>query len=200
MKRSIRKAKLALAAVAVGSLITFAAPHTATAAQPVEEAAPPTSSESITQEEFREALVVIEGSDIDRTEVVIDGSMFYKYTVEGAGLTLPSVSAFDAAATAGEVPDDVITPMAEVRSNGQYVAIGFNNAEQAALAGGGGAALQLAICALAVPACGVAIIAIAAAVGYVSANGFCGSNQLLWWYDVRGGSTVQCRSTVPPGY
>lgn len=102
-------------------------------------------------DEFQAGLRALEESDFPRSEVIAeDGAVFYTYAIADTTLTLPSEATFTASVDSGVAPadPDLVTPMLELVTKGQYVAIGLNRAEQAALTTGGMLALQLAICAI----------------------------------------------------
>ncbi|KAA9107625.1 hypothetical protein [Microbacterium rhizomatis] len=152
----------------------------------------------MTPDLFQAALHGLEGSDVPRTTIEADGATFYEYHFDEGSLTFPSEATFLASAEFDEaVPDpNVVTPMIEVVTRGQYVAVGLNRADQAMLLGGGGTALGLVLCAIP-GVCVVSTILLAGAVAYLTERGLCPESQQLWWYDVQGGSTFACRSSAP---
>jgi hypothetical protein len=156
------------------------------------------NSSSVTPDEFRTALRGLEASDVPRTVIQQYGATFYEYHFAEGDITFPSEKTFMASASSGSaIPDpDVMSPMIEVVTKGQHMAIGLNRADQALLVGGGGAALGLALCAIP-GVCPVSTILIAGAVSYLTEQGLCPEPQQLWWYDVNGGSTFACRSSAP---
>lgn len=199
--RNLRKTATLLATAAVVAAVSLTSAQAATASTDtqVEPLAPPTQEQTITVYDFQAGLNALEGSDLPRTEVVAeDGAVFYEYSIADTTLTLPSEATFTASVESGVTPADpgTLSPMVEFVTKGQYLAIGLNRAEQAALTTGGMLALQIAICAFP-PACPLAIIGLGSLNAYATTNGLCPEGQLLWWYDVPGGSTVQCRSTPP---
>lgn len=156
--------------------------------------------------------------DSNATKRVISGSggiEGYEYEIEAQEgqhfyLTLPSAAAFaelmriDArgGAAAGEVIDGAtMEPSVSVRLKGTKVAVGFSPRDQNILKNAWLSGIITAgICA--VPgvgwaACAVAGIAVSIAVSYISKRGVCSNRRWLWWYDIRNGSTIQCRSTRP---
>lgn len=172
------------------------------------EAIVPGGSDVLDPYVFHQGLVELEGSEIPRETITEGERTFYRYAVEGTGLTFPSATDIAAdiadAEAAGEEPDPgMITPYLEVLINGIHTAIGLNITDQQALAAGGGAALAVAICLIPVVgqiACVIVSVAVAVLTAYLVANGICTGGRTLWFYDVPGGSTVECRSTTPPGF
>jgi hypothetical protein len=133
----------------------------------------------------------------------------YTYVVDGGRLTLPSAasmqSAADRAARQGDAgsaidsPGGASTDLAYRYRAGKY-AFGFNNLEQQMLASGGATVVAAAICALPAIgwlACTIVGVVVAVATTYVTRYGVCSRGRTLWWYDVRGGSVVQCRFRAP---
>jgi RHS repeat-associated protein len=114
----------------------------------------------------------------------------------------PSGQEANSYAYAGVNPINASDPsgLFETAVNGQYFGVGFNSVEWGAITGGFWAAVSVAVCA--VGGCGiVASIATGVITGAIGSGG-CNSDQLMWWYDVPGGSIIECRSSapVPTGY
>jgi len=198
--RNLRKtatAILAIGIVAAGSVVGTQ-PATAATAEPIIESTSSVESNSVTPEQFQTALQSLEASSVPRTAIEQDGATFYEYHFAEGDITFPSEKTFVASTETGNaIPDpNVISPMIEVVTKGQYMAVGLNRADQALLVGGGGAALGLALCAIP-GVCPVSTILIAGAVSYLTERGLCPETQQLWWYDVKGGSTFACRSSAP---
>ena len=87
-----------------------------------------------------------------------------------------------------------------MRFSGIKMAIGLNTVDQQALASGGAAAIGAALCAIpgvGWAACTAIGIVVGVATTYIVQNGICSNGRVLWWYDVCGGSTINCRSSVP---
>ena len=96
--------------------------------------------------------------------------------------------------------DGTITPFLEARFSGIQTAIGFTTVEQQALAAGGGSAIGAAICLIpgvGWAACAAIGVVVSVATTYIFKNGICSGGRKLWWYDVKGRSTVGCRSPAP---
>lgn len=195
--RTLRKTATTL--LAAGALVAATLTGTQAASASVDQ---PVASEaqeaSITPAEFQAALQGLEASGVPRTVVETDEATFYEYNFDEGSITLPSEETFLATAD-GEVaqPDPgTVSTMIEFITKGQYMAVGFNKAEQAALTAGGGVAIGLALCAIP-GACVISTILVAGATGYLAEQGLCPGNQLLWWHDVNGGSTFSCSTTAP---
>lgn len=61
-------------------------------------------------------------------------------------------------------------------------------------------ALTAGICAIPAVgqvACALAGVVVGLAVTYIHRTGVCSRNRTLYWYDVRGGSVIQCRTSAP---
>lgn len=167
----------------------------------------PGGSQFLEHATFIEGLQELEASPIPRKVAAAGSIAGYTYILPEGQLTLPSSAAIEAAASTseGEVSGTVgseagMEPNISVRLKGSRVAIGFNTTEQQMLGSGAAAALTVAICAFPFVgwlACGVASVAVAVGTAYVLRNGICSSGRTLWWYDVKGGSTIQCRSSRP---
>jgi hypothetical protein len=163
----------------------------------------PNGGAALDPEVFLQGLEELEASPAQRNEITEDGYTFYQYVVPEGALTLPSAADVRAAIEAdsvAEVPSDVITPFLEVRFSGIKMAVGFNTVDQQALAAGGGAAVAAALClipAVGWAACTVIGIVVGVATTYLVANGICSGGRTLWWYDVDGGSVINCRSSAP---
>lgn len=169
------------------------------------DAMSPNGGAALDPDVFLQGLEELEASPVERNEVTQDGYTFYQYVVPEGSLTLPSAAdvraAIEADASASTtVPSDVITPFLEVRFSGIKMAVGFNTVDQQALAAGGGAAVAAALClipAVGWAACTVIGIVVGVATTYLVANGICSGGRTLWWYDVQGGSVINCRSSAP---
>ncbi|MGB3374863.1 MAG: hypothetical protein WBA87_06970 [Microbacterium sp.] len=152
---------------------------------------------------FLQGLEELEASSAQRNEIAEDGYTFYQYVVPEGSITLPSAADVRAAIEAdasAHAPSDAITPFFEVHFKGIKTAVGFNTVDQQALAAGGGAAVAAAIClipAVGWAACTVIGVVVSVATTYLLVNGICSGGRMLWWYDVPGGSTIQCRSSAP---
>ncbi|MBT2483556.1 MULTISPECIES: hypothetical protein [unclassified Microbacterium] len=163
----------------------------------------PNGGAALDPDVFLQGLEELEASPAHRNEITEDGYTFYQYVVPEGSLTLPSAADVRAAIeadSAAEVPSDVITPFLEVRFSGIKMAVGFNTVDQQALAAGGGAAVAAALClipAVGWAACTVIGIVVGVATTYLVANGICSGGRTLWWYDVDGGSVINCRSSAP---
>ncbi|ROQ40805.1 hypothetical protein EDF46_0167 [Frondihabitans sp. PhB188] len=62
------------------------------------------------------------------------------------------------------------------------------------------AGIVAAICAIpgvGAVACALAGIVVGVAVSYIHKKGVCSQKRNLYWYDVKGGSTIQCRTSAP---
>lgn len=198
--RNLRKTATAILAIGIVAASSLVGTQAATAAtvEPTVESTSPAISDSVTPEQFQTALQGLEASSVPRTAIEQDGATFYEYHFTEGDITFPSEETFLASVETGDaIPDpNVISPMIEVVTKGQYMAVGLNRADQALLVGGGGAALGLALCAIP-GVCPVSTILIAGAVAYLTERGLCPEGQQLWWYDVNGGSTFACRSSAP---
>lgn len=154
---------------------------------------------------FLRGLEELEASSVERIEITDDGYTFYQYVVPEGSLTMPSAADVRAAIEADElasapVPSDVITPRLAVHFSGIKMAVGFNTVDQQALAAGGGAAVAAALClipAVGWAACTIIGVVVGVATTYLVANGICSGGRTLWWYDVKGGSVINCRSSAP---
>lgn len=97
-------------------------------------------------------------------------------------------------------PEDGVCETSDAHVSGVKTAIGFDTVDQQALAAGGGAAVGAAICLIpgvGWTACAATGVVISVATTYVFQHGICSGGRKLWWYDVKGGSTVGCRSSAP---
>ncbi|WCD93816.1 hypothetical protein [Microbacterium sp. nov. GSS16] len=203
-----------LGVVAALALGTIAAPAQASEPLPDDsmffsskdlDAMSPNGGAALDPDVFLHGLEELEASPVERNEITEDGHTFYQYVVPEGSLTLPSAAdvraAIDADASApSSAPSDVITPFLEVRFSGIKMAVGFNTVDQQALAAGGGAAVAAALCLIpgvGWAACTVIGIVVGVATTYLVANGICSGGRTLWWYDVKGGSVINCRSTAP---
>ncbi|MFY9713358.1 MAG: hypothetical protein WAK00_07785 [Microbacterium sp.] len=167
------------------------------------DAMAPDGGAALDPEVFLQGLEELEASPAQRNKITEDGYTFYQYVVPEGSLTLPSAADVRAAIEAdasAEVPSDVITPFLEVRFSGIKMAVGFNTVDQQALAAGGGAAVAAALCLIpgvGWAACTIIGIVVGVATTYLVANGICSGGRTLWWYDVDGGSVINCRSSAP---
>lgn len=203
-----------LGVVAALALGTIAAPAQASEPLPDDsmffssedlDAMSPNGGAALDPDVFLRGLEELEASPVERNEVTEDGHTFYQYVVPEGSLTLPSAAdvraAIDADASApSSAPSDVITPFLEVRFSGIKMAVGFNTVDQQALAAGAGAAVAAALCLIpgvGWAACTVIGIVVGVATTYLVANGICSGGRTLWWYDVKGGSVINCRSSAP---
>lgn len=164
----------------------------------------PHGGEVLDPEVFLLGLEELEASAAQRNEITEDGFTFYEYVVPEGSLTLPSAAdvrtAIEAADAAESASSGVIAPRLEVRFSGIKMAVGFNTVDQQALAAGGGAAIAAALCLLpgvGWAACAVIGVVVGVATTYLAANGICSGGRTLWWYDVKGGSVIHCRSSAP---
>lgn len=178
--------------------------ETSHAASPPPEPTGQVQAPKLTPQQLIRGLEAVESSNIARDRVDIDGAVYYRYSVGENSLTLPAAQNFS-----GDLPVQYVgygdsvrdaSTYFDVRFSGIKMAIGFNTVDQQALASGGAAVVTAAICAI--PAVGwVACASIGVVVGvattYVLANGICSRERILWWYDVSGGSTVECRKSAP---
>lgn len=161
-----------------------------------------TAAHDLEPEVFLEGLEQLEASSVQREIAHDEGLSYYRYTVDAGSLVLPradDVRAALEAEDAARAPRE-FTPYLEGRFSGGKTAVGFNTIDQQALASGGGAAIAAAICLLpgvGWAACAVVGIVVSVTTTYLVKNGICSGGRKLWWYDVRGGSTVACRSTAP---
>ena len=154
---------------------------------------------------FLRGLEELEASSVERIEITDDGYTFFQYVVPEGSLTMPSAADVRAAIEADEsasvpVASDVITPRLAVHFSGIKMAVGFNTVDQQALAAGGGAAVAAALClipAVGWAACTIIGVVVGVATTYLVANGICSGGRTLWWYDVKGGSVINCRSSAP---
>lgn len=163
----------------------------------------PGGGAALDPEMFLQGLEELEASQAQRNEITEDGYTFYQYVVPEGSLTLPSAADVREAIeadTSAAVPSDVITPFLEVRFSGIKMAVGFNTVDQQALAAGAGAAIGAALCLIpgvGQVACVIIAVVVSVATTYVVANGICSGGRTLWWYDVNGGSVINCRSSAP---
>lgn len=198
--RNLRKTASVILAVGVVAAASLTGTQAASAqsTEVIATSASVAQTETITPEQFQTALQGLEASDTPRTAIRAGEATLYEYHFPEGDLTFPSEATFLASAATGETIADpgVVSPMIEVVTKGQYMAVGLNRADQALLVGGGGAALGLALCAIP-GVCPVSTILIAGAVAYLTERGLCPEGQQLWWYDVKGGSTFACRSSAP---
>jgi hypothetical protein len=154
---------------------------------------------------FLQGLEELEASSAPRDTRMEQGRVFYEYVVPEGSLTLPSAadvrSALDADANGSDLsPADETSPLLDVRFSGIKVAVGFNTTDQQALLGGAGVAVGAALCLIpgvGPVACTTIGLVITVATTYLAANGICGDGRTLWWYDVEGGSVINCRSSAP---
>ncbi|WP_423921357.1 hypothetical protein ACPEEZ_00625 [Frigoribacterium sp. 2-23] len=159
----------------------------------------PTEDITVDPAVFLEGLEQLEAAPVQRQPILDDGHTYYRYTVEAGSLTLPSAADVRAAIEETEATK-TITPRLQARFSGMRMAVGFNTVDQQALAAGGGAAVAAAICLI--PgvgwgACAAIGVVVSVATTYIVRNGICRGGRTLWWYDVKGGSTVACRSSAP---
>ena len=163
----------------------------------------PNGSAALDPAVFLEGLEQLEASAVPRETIVDRGRTSYRYIVAEGALTLPSaadVRGAMAEAADSELAPGTITPFLEAHVSGIKTAIGFNTVDQQALAAGGGTAIGAAICLLpgiGWAACTVIGVVVSVATTYIFKNGICSGGRKLWWYDVKGGSTVGCRSSAP---
>lgn len=152
-------------------------------------------------------LMDLEDSEIPKAAAT--GGTMYGYTYslpEGIELTLPSADEFRRALLVETgswtvAPKGTQTADVTVRLSGSRVAIGFSQRDQVILKSAAASTiLTAAVCAIpgvGWAACAVVGFAVSVAASYVIRKGICSNGRTLWWYDVRGGSTIQCRSTRP---
>ncbi|KHK97638.1 hypothetical protein LK09_10545 [Microbacterium mangrovi] len=150
---------------------------------------------------FARGLKELEASAVPRTEVHEGSETFYRYVTPQGSVTLPSAADYMASVdAANQTTSDQNRLQISVRSKSGKWAMGFNSVDQAALASGAAAAATFGIClipAVGNLACGILSVGVSVAMAYVVAHGVCSKGQMLWWYDVKGGSVVHCRSTAP---
>jgi hypothetical protein len=207
-----RNALVAAAAIALlGSSIVANPAHAAQASADEStfvsaaelDALAPNGSAVLDPNVFLEGIEQLEASPVRRQTITDDGHTYYRYIVSEGALTLPSAADIRGAmeeAAESEAAARTIAPFLEARFSGIKMAIGFNTVDQQALAAGGGAAVAAAIClipAVGWAACAVIGVVVSVATTYIFKNGICSGGRKLWWYDVKGGSTVGCRSSAP---
>ncbi|MFJ3383418.1 MULTISPECIES: hypothetical protein [unclassified Curtobacterium] len=167
------------------------------------DALAPNGSAALDPRVFLEGIEQLEASPAPRQTFTADGHTYHRYVVDDGAITLPSaddVRGAIAEAEKTEGTNGTITPFLEARFSGIKTAIGFNTVDQQALAAGGGAAIGAAICLIpgvGWAACAAIGVVVSVATTYVFKNGICSGGRKLWWYDVKGGSTVGCRSSAP---
>lgn len=167
------------------------------------DAMAPNGSAALDPSVFLEGLEQLEASAVPRQTITDDGHTYRRYVVDQGAITLPSaheVREAIAEAAKSEGAPSTITPFLEARFSGIKMAIGFNTTDQQALAAGGGAAIGAAICLIpgvGWAACAAIGVVVSVATTYIFKNGICSGGRKLWWYDVKGGSTVGCRSSAP---
>lgn len=207
----VRAALVAISAAAVCASALVGSPANAVEADPdastffsatdLDELAP-NGSAALDPAVFLEGLEELEASSVRRQAVTEAGLTSYRYIVDEGTLTLPSAADVRAAIEEADETGSAgtISPFLEVRFSGIKTAIGFNTVDQQALAAGGGAAIGAAICLIpgvGWAACAVIGVVVSVATTYVFQHGICSGGRKLWWYDVKGGSTVGCRSSAP---
>jgi hypothetical protein len=167
------------------------------------DALAPNGSAALNPHVFLEGIEQLEASGVPRQTITDDGHTYHRFVVDEGAITLPSADdirgAIAEAAQSGGT-DGTITPFLEARFSGIKMAIGFNTVDQQALAAGGGAAIGAAIClipGIGWAACAAIGVLVSVATTYIFKNGICSGGRKLWWYDVKGGSTVGCRSSAP---
>lgn len=153
---------------------------------------------------FEQAVREFEQTELPRVRSAKGGIEVNTYTLpRGLHLTLPTtrqLARWQDTGSSEPQPGEVTPAISAGRTKYGYW-IGFNTTDQSILASGiGGTAIAAAICAIPFvgwAACFVASVAVAVATGYLLKNGICSGGRTLYWYDMRGGSTIQCRSTKP---
>lgn len=151
---------------------------------------------------FLNGLRELESSGIAKEDIAQQNVRAYRYTVPEGSFSLPrSIDVESELQARAASPGAGAQTRIEVLTRGIQMAIGFNSTDQSVLGSAiGSTAITAAVCAI--PVVGTAACVIVGAVvtvvtGYILANGACSNNRVLWWYDVKGGSTVQCRSSRP---
>lgn len=167
------------------------------------DALAPKGSAALDPHVFLEGIEQLEASPLPRQTFTDDGHIYRRYVIEEGAITLPSADDLRGAIAEAEKSEGAhgtITPFLEARFSGIKTAIGFNTVDQQALAAGGGAAIGAAICLIpgvGWAACAAIGVVVSVATTYIFKNGICSGGRKLWWYDVKGGSTVGCRSSAP---
>lgn len=152
---------------------------------------------SISPIQYKEAFKEFEASAVPREYSVVDGTKFatFKLTKD---FSLTMVAPETDLVAPG---NNVVAPMLSAGGTKYGFYFGFNQFDQNVLSNAFLAAgLTAAICAI--PgvgwvACVVAGIAVSVGTSYVHKNGVCSGGRTLYWWDVRGGSTIGCLSSVP---
>lgn len=167
------------------------------------DALAPNGSEALDPHVFLEGLEQLEASPVQRQTITDDRHTYNRYFVDAGSITLPGAEDVREAVQEAEKSDaaaGTITPFLEARFSGIKMAIGFNTTDQQALAGGAATAIAAAICLIpgvGWAACTAIGVVVTVATTYIVKNGICSGGRKLWWYDVKGGSTVGCRSSAP---
>jgi len=168
----------------------------------------PGGSTVLSPENFVLALQQLEAA-LPHTDASLGSLAAFTYSLDGAHITLPSASAILDSADLGALPGLGVTrpslgggatPDVSYRYSWGKYAFGFNTTEQQMIASGATTAIAAAVClipAIGWAACALIAVVVAVATTYVTRNGVCTGGRTLWWYDVAGGSVIQCRSTAP---
>ena len=101
---------------------------------------------------------------------------------------------------AADNPISIADPsgLIETVVNGQYLAVGFDAGEWGAITGVGGSLLGSLLCATGIGCSVVGAAVLGGITGYFGGTIWdCADGELVWWYDVPGGSAVECRSDAP---
>lgn len=191
MNKINRFAAVALAAGAMTAATSL--PASATTVIPAQENRI-VYKETISQHDLGQAFRELEKSPLPRAYDKVDDTTLGVFQLsQGLSLTLPDPDTIES------IDSGTQRLGAGKKSNGYWIS--FNQFDQNTLSNVFiSAALTGAICA--VPGvggvvCALAGVAISIGVSYVHKNGVCSGNRQLYWYDVKGGSTMGCRSSAP---
>ncbi|MBO9554498.1 hypothetical protein [Cellulomonas sp.] len=130
---------------------------------------------------------------------------------KGFSITLPSLGTFEAqsASNGAALVAATTTTASTVEPDLAYCYCGgreiltFNTQDQNLILNLGATAAGFALCAIPIVgqiACAVITVAITVTGNYLIRNGICSGGRNLYWYNVTGGSTVQCRSSRPSSW
>jgi hypothetical protein len=191
--------RLTVAGVCVGALVVVGAHQALASDRPVATTSDGLATttlitqdqqQTISDADYAQAFEEFESTSVPRDSVLEGGVQVVTFHfTDTASLTMVDPASVPA------------TPQLSGGRNRYGFWIGFNQFDQNVLSNAVAAAtLTAAICAIpgvGTAACFVAGVAVSVGVSYVHKNGVCRNNLTLYWYDVRGGSTIRCLSGPP---